>query len=120
MKFPSKEKIEMLRKMYPAGTKLELLSMDDVQAPPVGTIGTVDGIDDAGQIVVTWKNGSSLSLIPGVDGFRKVGGEKMTKEVRDAILKVRDSGRTNMMDARMVQYIANEMGLYELVIYILS
>ena len=42
----------------------------------------------------------------------------MTKEVRDAILKVRDSGRTNMMDARMVQYIANEMGLYELVIYI--
>ena len=42
----------------------------------------------------------------------------MTKEVSDAILKVRDSGRTNMMDARMVQYIANEMGLYELVIYI--
>ena len=42
----------------------------------------------------------------------------MTKEVREAILKVRDSGRTNMLDARAVQYIANEMGLYELVIYI--
>ena len=42
----------------------------------------------------------------------------MTKEVRDAILKVRDSGRVNMLDVRTVQYIANEMGLYELVIYI--
>lgn len=42
----------------------------------------------------------------------------MTKEVRDAILKVRDSGRANMLDVRAVQYIANEMGLYELVIYI--
>ena len=42
----------------------------------------------------------------------------MTEEVRDSILKVRDSGRTNMLDARTVQYIANEMGLYELVVYI--
>ena len=42
----------------------------------------------------------------------------MTKEVRDAILKVRDSGRANILDVRAVQYIANEMGLYELVIYI--
>ena len=74
MKYPNKENIEMLRKMYPAGTKIVLEAMDDVQAPPVGTIGTVDGVDDAGQIMMTWQNGSSLSLIPGVDGFRKVGG----------------------------------------------
>ena len=76
MKFPSKEKIEMLRKRYPAGTKIVLEAMDDVQAPPVGTIGTVDGVDDEGSIMVTWQNGSSLSLIPGVDGFRKVGETK--------------------------------------------
>ena len=76
MKFPSKEKIEMLRKRYPAGTKIVLEAMDDVQAPPVGTLGTVDGVDDAGQIMVIWQNGSSLSLIPGVDGFRKVGETK--------------------------------------------
>ena len=42
----------------------------------------------------------------------------MTEEVRDAIMKVRASGRSNMLDARTVQYIANEMGLYELVVYI--
>ena len=42
----------------------------------------------------------------------------MTKEVRDAIMKVRASGRSNMLDLRMVQYIANEMGLYALVVYI--
>ena len=34
---------------YPAGTRVELLSeMDDVQAPPIGTKGTVTGIDDTG------------------------------------------------------------------------
>ena len=42
----------------------------------------------------------------------------MTKEVFDSILKVKDSGRTNMFDTRAVQCIANEMGLYELVLYI--
>ena len=41
MRFPNKEQIEMLRKEYPAGTKVELLAMDDKQAPPVGTIGEV-------------------------------------------------------------------------------
>ena len=71
MKFPSKEKIEMLKWEYPAGTKVVLESMDDPQAPPVGTIGTVDGIDGAGQIMMSWQTGSSLSLIPGVDKFRK-------------------------------------------------
>ena len=73
MKYPNKEKIEMLRREYPAGTKVELLAMEDQQAPPVGTIGTVDGVDDAGQIMMTWQSGSSISLIPGVDKFRKVG-----------------------------------------------
>ena len=46
MKYPSKEKIEMLRKRYPpAGTKIVLEAMDDVQAPPVGTIGEVLMVD---------------------------------------------------------------------------
>ena len=76
MKYPNKEQIEMLKKTYPAGTELELLAMDDKQAPPVGTVGTVDGIDDAGQIMMTWQSGSSLSLIPGVDSFRKVDAER--------------------------------------------
>ena len=73
MRFPNKEKIEMLRREYPAGTKVELLEMDDRQAPPVGTIGEVISVDDIGQLVMKWQNGSGLNLIPDVDSFRKVG-----------------------------------------------
>ena len=73
MKYPNKEKIEMLRKQYPAGTKVELLAMNDQQAPPVGTIGEVIAVDDIGQLVMQWQNGSGLNLIPGVDSFRKAG-----------------------------------------------
>ena len=76
MKYPNKEKIEMLRKRYPAGTKIVLDAMDDCQAPPVGTIGEVIAVDDAGQLVMQWQNSSGLSLIPGVDKFRKVGETK--------------------------------------------
>lgn len=42
----------------------------------------------------------------------------MTDKVRDQILAVRATGRTNMFDLNMVQNIANEMQLYELVVFI--
>ena len=72
MRFPSKEQIAALRKRYPNGAKVELLAMDDPQAPPTGTMGEILGVDDAGQILVRWETGSSLSLIPGVDSFHIV------------------------------------------------
>jgi len=56
--------------MYPAGTTVELISMEDMQAPPPRTLGEVQGVDDAGQILVHWRTGSSLNLLPGVDIFR--------------------------------------------------
>ncbi len=56
--------------MYPAGTTVELISMEDMQAPPPRTLGEVQGVDDAGQILVHWQTGSSLNLLPGVDIFR--------------------------------------------------
>ena len=40
---PNREQIERLRKMYPAGTVVELVEMQDSQAPPTGTLGTVLG-----------------------------------------------------------------------------
>lgn len=46
--------------------------MDDPQAPPPGTTGTVSYVDDMGQIGVAWDAGSSLSLIPGKDDFSKI------------------------------------------------
>ena len=69
MHFPSREQIAALRERYPRGTRVELLCMDDPQAPPTGTMGEVIGVDDAGQLLVQWETGSSLSLIPGVDSF---------------------------------------------------
>lgn len=48
MRIPTKTEIESLREQYPAGTRVELLQMDDLQAPPIGTLGTITGIDDTG------------------------------------------------------------------------
>lgn len=70
--FPTKERVESLRKQYPVGCRVELLRMDDIHAPPLGTKGTVRGIDDAGSILISWDNSSSLSVVYGEDLCRKV------------------------------------------------
>ena len=72
MFFPKKEVVEQLRKEYPVGTRVELVRMDDFQAPPIGTKGTVRGVDDAGSIMVRWDNGSGLSLAYGEDVCKKL------------------------------------------------
>lgn len=72
MRFPSREIIENLRKKYPVGSRVELLKMDDPQAPPIGTLGTVRGVDDIGSIMVRWDNGSGLSAAFGEDIVRRV------------------------------------------------
>ena len=72
MRFPSKEVVERIRKEFPSGTRVELLQMDDPQAPPIGTQGTVMGVDDIGSIMVAWDNGSGLSGAVGEDLGQKV------------------------------------------------
>ena len=72
MRLPRRETIEMLRRQYPAGCRVELTQMKDPQAPPVGTLGTVIGVDDIGSIMVAWDNGSSLSVAYGEDHCRRV------------------------------------------------
>lgn len=72
MYFPKQEIVEQLRKEYPIGTRVELVHMDDFQAPPIGTKGTVRGVDDAGSIMVRWDNGSGLSLAYGEDVCKKL------------------------------------------------
>lgn len=74
MKFPSREIVERIRREYPAGTRVELVRMDDAQAPPAGTLGTVLGVDDTGSLIMRWDNGSGLNVIYGEDIVRKVGG----------------------------------------------
>lgn len=72
MQFPSKEIVERIRSEYPVGTRVELVRMDDVQAPPVGTKGTVWGVDDTASLMVHWDNGSSLHVVYGEDIVRKI------------------------------------------------
>ncbi len=70
--FISDECLAQLRKQFPAGSRVELVKMDDPQAPPVGTKGTVRGVDDIGSIMVAWDNGCCLSVAYGEDFCRKL------------------------------------------------
>lgn len=67
MRQPSTIIINRLRELYPAGTRVKLVEMNDPQAPPPGTLGAVIGVDDIGSLMVRWDNGSSLSAVYGVD-----------------------------------------------------
>ena len=70
--FIKREIVERLRKQYSAGTRVELIRMEDEQAPPIGTRGTVVGVDDMGSIMVAWDSGGSLSVLYGEDLCRKI------------------------------------------------
>ena len=73
MRMPTEKEIARIRTLYPAGTRVELISMEDPYAhPKAGELGTVQFIDDLGQIHVRWDCGSGLALIPGTDSFRRV------------------------------------------------
>ena len=71
MRFPSKELVEHIREQYPVGCRVELVRMDDAQAPPGGTRGTVRGVDDIGSVMVAWDNGCGLSVAYGEDSCRR-------------------------------------------------
>lgn len=44
----------------------------------------------------------------------------MTDKIKEQILKIRDTGRTNMFDIALVQRIAYELDFYELVEYLIA
>lgn len=72
---------EGLRSMYPPGTRVECLCMNDPFAPvPSGTKGSVMFVDDIAQIHVNWDNGSSLALNRDEDSFRKLSAEEVEAE----------------------------------------
>ena len=68
----SAKTLARLREQFPTGMRVELVKMDDPQAPPVGTKGTVRGVDDIGSIMVAWDNGCGLSVAYGEDICRKL------------------------------------------------
>lgn len=73
MNFLIEEKVlEQLREEYPKDSKIVLLKMDDLQAPQIGTIGTVRGVDDIGSILVSWHRRGSLNVVYGVDIAKRI------------------------------------------------
>ena len=68
----NKKRIEVLKLQYPKGCTVELVHMDDEQAPPKGTKGVVIQVDDIGTMHVAWETGSTLGIIPSVDEIRLV------------------------------------------------
>lgn len=72
MRFPNKETVDRIRREYPAGTRVVMVKMDDAQAPPIGTKGTVSGVDDTGSLLMHWDNGSGLNVVYGEDIVRKI------------------------------------------------
>lgn len=66
------QRVRDLKELFPVGIRVELVSMDDLQAPPVGTKGTVSYVDDMGTIHVQWDNGSTLGVVDGIDFIRVI------------------------------------------------
>ena len=68
----NREMVKNIKELYPAGCRVQLDSMDDVQAPPKGTRGTVIAVDSIGTIHVEWENGSSLGVVFGHDRCHRI------------------------------------------------
>lgn len=67
MNFADQKMVKKLRKEFPVGCRIVLDEMDDRQAPPIGTQGTCNGVDDAGNILVSWDTGSHLNVAYGAE-----------------------------------------------------
>lgn len=77
-----KNNIEKLRLEYQNGNRVKLIRMDDMQAPPMGTKGTVMGVDDIGSILVSWDNGSHLNVVYGEDQCEKSSQRNLKNRLR--------------------------------------
>ena len=70
---PCRRMVDLTKKQYPAGCRVELHRMEDPWSPvPSGTKGTVVCVDDAGQLHMQWDNGRTLALVPGADSFSRI------------------------------------------------
>ena len=117
MKIMSRREVEALRKRYPKGTRVKLISLEDPYSRlPEGTKGTVDAVDDIGTIHVRWDNGSGLGIVPGVDEIKVI--QEISESLKEQILIVRDTGLVNMFDIRGVREVAEAMEFTELITFL--
>lgn len=66
------KKVEHIKEKYPSGTRIQLIFMAGEADMPSGLMGTVDFVDDIGQLQMKWDNGRSLALVPDVDNFATI------------------------------------------------
>ena len=92
MNFADQKMVEKLRKEFPVGCRIVLDEMDDRQALPIGTQGTCNGVDDAGNILVSWDTGSHLNVAYGADSCHRVASEVEVKVSLDRLGKTRQTG----------------------------
>lgn len=73
MFFPPKEVVDRIKRDYPKGTKVKLVSMNDpYRDMPPGLTGVVEYVDDCGTIFPAWSNGSYLGIVYGEDHVVKI------------------------------------------------
>ena len=77
----TQQQIEVYRVLYPEGARVELAHMEEPYNPiPTGMRGTVQSIDDSGNIQVVWDNGRCFPLIPHMDAFRMLRPSELYQE----------------------------------------
>ena len=89
MRFPDKKTVETLRTQFPVGCRVVLDRMEDAQAPALGTQGTCRGVDDAGNVMVSWDTGGSLNVAYGADSCHRVASEAEVKESTTSVRRDR-------------------------------
>lgn len=93
MIFADKKELERLRRDYPAGCRLVLDEMNDpYRKMPAGLQGTCRGVDDAGNVLVSWDNGSCLNVAYGADRCHRVAAESEAKVTVELIGRKRHRG----------------------------
>ena len=76
----TQKEVAETRLNYPPDTRIQLIHMEDNWAVKSGTRGTVDYVDDAGQIHMKWDNGRTLAIVPQVDKFRRLTQQELLDE----------------------------------------
>ncbi len=95
----TEKQVQQYKELYPKGTRLELLQMNDTYAPVLsGTRGTVEQVDDLGQIQMQWDNGRTLALIPQVDAFRTLTETEVHDEKWENAVRFGDDTRIILPD----------------------
>lgn len=62
-------KVDARKALY-VGKRIRMIEMSNDPNPiRWGARGTCTGVDDAGQLLMDWDNGRTLSIIPGIDVF---------------------------------------------------